>query len=62
MNQSVPRSSSHSVATLLLQKSTRFHDKSLDSPKITRLQKQTYTQWKCPEIALQCQPQTLCNS
>jgi len=23
--------------------------------KNTRLQKQTYTQWKCPENALQCQ-------
>jgi len=25
---------------------------TLDSQKNTRLQKQTYTQWKCPEIAL----------
>ena len=33
-----------SVATLLLRKSTRFHDKkTLDSQKNTRLQKQTYT-------------------
>jgi len=30
--------------------------------KNTRLQRQTYTQWKCPENALQCQLQTLCNS
>jgi len=26
------------------------------SEKNTRLQNQTYTQWKCPENALQCQP------
>jgi len=33
-----------SVATLLLWKSTRFHDKkTLESQKSTRLQKQTYT-------------------
>jgi len=45
------------VATLLFRKSTRFHDKkTLDSQKNTRLQKQTYTQWKCPENELQCQP------
>jgi len=29
---------------------------TLDSQKNTRLQKQTCTQWKCPESALQCQP------
>jgi len=46
---------SRSVATLLLRKSTRFHDKN------TRLQKETFAQWKCPENALQCQAQTLCN-
>jgi len=46
----------HSAATLLLQKSTRFHDKkTLDTQKNSRLQKQTYTQWKC-ENALQYQP------
>jgi len=46
-----------SVATLLLRKSTRLHDKkTLDLQKNTRLQKQTNTQWKCPENALQCQP------
>jgi len=46
-----------SVATLLLRKSTGFHDKkTLDSQKNTGLQKQTCTQWKCPENALQCQP------
>jgi len=45
----------HCVATLLLRKSTRhwIHKKN------TRLQKQTYTQWKCPENALQCQPYTI---
>jgi len=48
----------HSVS----RKSTRFHDKKHEiHPKNTRLQKQTYTLWKCPEIALQCQPQKLCN-
>jgi len=47
---------SSSVATLLLWKSTRFYDKkTLDSQKNTRLQKQTCTQWKCPENVLQCQ-------
>ena len=51
-----------SVASLLLWKSTRFHDKkTLDSQKNTRLEKQNYTRWKWPENALQCQPQTLCN-
>jgi len=35
--------------------------KTLDLQKNTKLQKQTYTQWKCPENALQCQPQALCN-
>jgi len=46
-----------SVATLFLWKSTRFHDKkTLDSQKNTRLKNQTYTRWKCPENALQCQP------
>jgi len=36
-------------------KNTRF-------TKNTRFRKETYTQWKCPENALQCQPSTLCNS
>ena len=41
----------YSVATLLLHKSTRFHNKkTLDSQKNTRLEKQTYTQCKYPEI------------
>jgi len=30
--------------------------KTLDSQKNTSLQKQSYTQWKCPENALQRQP------
>ena len=43
-----------SVATLLLRESTRFYDeKTLDSQKSTRLHKQTSTQRKCPENALQ---------
>ena len=57
----VQRSHAASVATLLLRKITRFHDKkTLDTQKNTRLQKQTNTQWKCSENALQCQPYTLC--
>jgi len=53
-----------SVATLLLQKSTRFHDKkTLDSQKKTLdYKRKLKTQWNYPENALQCQPYTLCNS
>jgi len=44
-NQRELQSVSASVATLLLRKSTRFHDKkTLDSPKKTRSQKETYTE------------------
>jgi len=48
-------SAQFSVATLLLLKSTIFTiKKTLDSQKNTTIQKQTNTQWKCPENALHC--------
>jgi len=38
-------------------KKHQIHKKTLDYK-----QKLTYKKWKCTENALQCQPQTLCNS
>jgi len=52
----IPSQSMQAVLPLCFYgKVLNFMIKTLDSQKNTRLQKQTYTQWKRPENALQCQ-------